>query len=495
MKTATKHITPAHFAASAASRRGRSTDRATLDELRRLLAVLGEHDWSDRRAFNRASKQARNHALAVLERDGYGIEHRRAALLIAAADTLGSLRGEIAGSVYEVARLGERLEEDFGISRAALARELMRAPELLTMQPSVAIAAHLATLAALAPLRGVSLWVLDESGRVSCVLHVGDGGPSRGASALAEQVLAGTMAEPSPRRLLLGRAVGRWQPPLGALVGSARPGLPNACETFLDEAVPMLGAILERETLLAVNAESERALVESSERKLTRLGYDLHDGPIQDVAIIAADLRQFWGQLEGELGEVLAGRSREGTLIRGRMEDLDAQLAGLDGELRRISNEVRAASVLLNRPFAIALRDVGRAFASRTEIEPRISVDGDLSAMTASQQIALLNIVHEALTNVREHSRATEVEISVSARPDGVSASVRDNGCGFDLEPTLMRAAGQGRLGLVGMHERVRLLGGRLQLDSHAGGPTVISVDLQRWEPIQQEAPGARRSA
>ncbi len=493
MKTTTTEPTvPARYSAPAVSRRGRSTDRAALDELRRLFSVLGQHDWSDRRTFKRASRHARKHALSVLERDGYGIEHRRAALLIAAADTLGALRGEIAEAMSDVSKLGERLDRDFGISRAALARELMRAPELLSMQPSTAIEAHLATLTALAPLRSASLWVLDESGRVSCVLHVGDGTASRGACALAEQVLAGTAEEHGPRRQLLGRAVGRWQPPLAALIGSARAGSADAGEAFLDEAVPMLGAILERESLLAANAESERALVESSERKLTRLGYDLHDGPIQDVAILAADMRHFWSQLEGEL-DVLVRRSGAASRVRGRMEDLDAQLCGVDTELRRISNEVRAASVLLNRPFSIALRDVGRAFASRTEIEPLISLEGDLTTMTASQQIALLNIVQEALSNVREHSRASEVEISVSGQPDGVRASVRDNGCGFDLEPTLMRAAAQGRLGLVGMHERVRLLGGRLQLDSRIGGPTVISVELQRWEPIQQDAALTRR--
>jgi two-component system sensor histidine kinase UhpB len=166
------------------------------------------------------------------------------------------------------------------------------------------------------------------------------------------------------------------------------------------------------------------------------------------------------------------------------MEDVDAQVAALDGDLRRISNEVRAASVLLNRPFTSALRDVGRAFAARTNVEPRLSLKGELGMMSASQQIALLNIVHEALTNVREHSSASEVEISVAMRSDRVEAVISDNGCGFDLEATLVRAAGQGRLGLVGMHERVRLLGGRFHIDTKPGGPTTLAVALERWEPV-----------
>jgi NarL family two-component system sensor histidine kinase YdfH len=62
-----------------------------------------------------------------------------------------------------------------------------------------------------------------------------------------------------------------------------------------------------------------------------------------------------------------------------------------------------------------------------------------------------------------------------------VSAEVTDDGLGFDPETTLVRAAREGHLGLVGMHERVRMLGGRTRIESRRGGPTVISVSLPSW--------------
>ena len=316
---------------------------------------------------------------------------------------------------------------------------MLRAPELLTLSPTVAVEAQLAMLAAFAPLRSASLWTLDDAEQVSCVRHVGEGGPSRGAKELARRLLAGESTEPGARRLLLGLPVGRWQQPLAALVGSAKPGMRESCHSFLAEAVPMLGAVLERDALLAGNAASERALVESSERKLTRLGFDLHDGPIQDVAVLAEDLRLFRDQLE-----IVLGTPPSASSCAGRLDDLDAQLVALDVELRRISNEVHAASVLLNRPFTRALRDVAQAFAARTNIEPRLTLEGEMRLLSASQQIALLNIIHEALTNIREHSDATEVEIAVSVNAEGVEAQVVDNGRGFDLEPTLIRAARRG---------------------------------------------------
>jgi signal transduction histidine kinase len=248
---------------------------------------------------------------------------------------------------------------------------------------------------------------------------------------------------------------------------------------LMNEVAPLLAAILERDALLTNNAESQRSLVESSERKLTRLGFDLHDGPIQDVAVLADDVRLLGDQLD----EVIKPE-RERSLVRGRLEDVEAQLVAIDSELRRLSGEVNAASVLLNRPFDSALRDRVRAFVVRTGIEPEVHITGPMNFVSTSQQIALLNIVHESLNNVREHASATEVQVTVAASANGVAARIQDNGRGFDLESTLMRAARDGRVGLLGIHERVRLLGGQCRIQSRPGGPTVVSIELDLWQPL-----------
>jgi signal transduction histidine kinase len=259
---------------------------------------------------------------------------------------------------------------------------------------------------------------------------------------------------------------------------------------FLADAAPILGAVLERDALLSGNAASERALVQSSERKLTRLGFDLHDGPIQDVAVLAEDLRLFGEQLE-----LIDGPLRKPKLVRGRIEDLHAQLVSLDAELRRLSSEVQAASVLLNKPFDGAVRERIQTFAARTSIEPHLTLAGEMNLLSTSQQIALLNIIQEALSNIREHANATAVAITVSVDGHGVEAKVVDDGLGFELEGTLMRAAREGRVGLLAMHERVRLLGGQCRIESRPGGPTVVSVTLERWLPLDAEPRPSRVSA
>jgi signal transduction histidine kinase len=435
--------------------------------------------------FARACKHARERAFSVLEDSAPSADTSRTALLLAAAELFVALNIALSASPQEAARLAQQLEEMNGIPRTALAREVLRAPELLTLSPAVAVEAQLAMLIALAPLHNASLWTRDAAEHANCVRHAGEGCPSRGARQLAERLLAGEITEPtepSPRRLLLGLQVGSRQQCLAALVASARPGMCDSARRFLADAAPILGAVLERDALLSGNAASERALVQSSERKLTRLGFDLHDGPIQDVAVLAEDLRLFRDQLE-----LIYGPLTKHKLVGGRIEDLDAQLVSLDAELRRLSSEVQAASVLLNKPFNAALRDRIQTFAARTSIEPRLTIAGEMRLLSTSQQIALLNIIQEALSNIREHANATTVAITVLVDAHGAEAKVTDNGVGFDLESTLMRTAREGRVGLLAMHERVRLLGGQCRIESRPGGPTVISVTLGRWLPLLAE--------
>ncbi len=226
-------------------------------------------------------------------------------------------------------------------------------------------------------------------------------------------------------------------------------------------------------------AETLLALVEGSDRRLTRLGFDLHDGPLQELLLLGEDLRMFRGQLGSVLGE-----DRQAWLLRGRLDDLDARLVALESGLRRISTAVHA-SFLIERPFADAVRELTEAFAARTGIVPALGLHGEPASMSPSQRIALLSVVGESLSNVREHGRgASEVEVSIALGAAGVSARVRDDGCGFDVEAALLGAARRGRIGLAGIHERVRLLGGECVVESRPGGPTSVSLTLPRWEPL-----------
>src|SRR5262249_54800848 len=159
------------------------------------------------------------------------------------------------------------------------------------------------------------------------------------------------------------------------LVGRAAPRQRARCRALMREALPALALAVERDSILKRNAVSERALVETAERRLTRLGCDLHDGPLQDLALLGQDLRLFGDQLERVLGA-----STERKLLRGRLEDFDAQLVQLESSLRRVSSSVQA-NVLTDRPFSAAAQSLADAFAARTGIEPRLTLRGEMSAL------------------------------------------------------------------------------------------------------------------
>lgn len=354
-------------------------------------------------------------------------------------------------------------------------------PGLLELPPRLAIEAQIELLRALARLEDVSLWCRDSDGRLKSVAHDGSGTPSRRASEVALEALDGREAGRAGARLLFGVAVMRWQRPHAALVGRVARGGRDRGVAFLDQAASMIGPMLERQALLERNAARETSLVKASERRLTRLGLDIHDQPLQELAALANDMRAFRLQLSRADG----GSEHRGILV-GRVHDLEARLAALDSGLRAVCHSLEPPT-LLARPLGEVLQRETDAYAARTDVDVELRMEGELDRLTDSQRITIVRILQECLSNAREHSGASEVRVEVCSTDSHVEASVTDNGRGFDVEATLLDAARRGRLGLVGVHERVRLLGGACEVMSRPGGPTTVSICLSRWHrlPLQ----------
>lgn len=218
-------------------------------------------------------------------------------------------------------------------------------------------------------------------------------------------------------------------------------------------------------------------LLTALQRRLNRLRFDLHDGPQQEVHLLAQDLSLFREQLSP-----MIERHPDRDRALGRLDDLEAQLVALDADLRRLSTAAR--SPLVEESLADGLAQLAEAFHQRTGIVPRTEVSGSIDALTDSQQIAVLSIVRESLSNVRRHSEADNVEISIAAGEESIVVEVRDDGNGFTPEVQAPAAAPSGHLGLVGMRERTEMLGGRTEILSAPGGPTVVSASLPRW-PVE----------
>ena len=167
-----------------------------------------------------------------------------------------------------------------------------------------------------------------------------------------------------------------------------------------------------------------------------------------------------------------------------------ARLVELDRQLREIAHSLETKSVI-SRPLGEILHREVDNFAERTGISAELEIRGDPDSLSSAQRITVFRAIQEALANVREHASATHVSVRVRARRSAIELQIVDDGMGFEVERALAKAAQRGRLGLVGIGERVRMVGGTFELESQPGGPTSLKLTLPRWEPLRTR-PDAR---
>jgi signal transduction histidine kinase len=214
--------------------------------------------------------------------------------------------------------------------------------------------------------------------------------------------------------------------------------------------------------------------LDAARAQVTRLGLELHDGALQDLAALGSDLHLFRRQLVH-----IHGESDDGHRLVGRIDDLGARVAALDVALRALASSAQSTSILthpLSDTLAAVVDACGNACRIDLDLDPRLNT----ASLRDAQRVALVRIVQSALANVVRHSRAANARVSVRCAPDAVTVEVVDDGVGFDVARTLKRAVQTHRFGLLGMRERAGLLGGELTVSSSDGGPTSIVARLPR---------------
>jgi signal transduction histidine kinase len=365
--------------------------------------------------------------------------------------------------------------------RVDLAARTVADARIGALPPAAAVRAVLSLVVGLAPVAHVSLWQR-AGGRLRCLSFAGTGSPSRSAREAAGRSLS---AGPNGSRrglLHVVKVPGQTDAVLVARPRRAAGAAGAAAPAFLYPAAHALAAVLDRAAEVERAAPSAELLANASERRMARIGFDLHDGPIQSLAALIGDARL----LGSQVAEILSGDPRE-RLVRGRVGDLQARMVALEFELRCMCHSLESPAVPC-RSFERVIDHEVVGFERQSGIRPSVELSGDFTQISDSQRIALLRVVQEALRNVCEHSDARAVDVRIRATASGVVALVQDDGQGFDVDATVARAVRDGRLGLIGMMERIRLLGGRCELESRPGGPSVVSVVLPRWEPAQAAA-------
>ncbi len=454
---------------------------ASLRDARALLAELAPSGAESQSALESAAMRAESLAHGLEDTAGA----TRLAVLTFAADSVAGLALVGDGRAPDVDALTDGLTEIAGVAadeaRVAVYLAAIGDPRLLGLPPALAIETTLRLLVAFAPVRAATFWLLGADGSLRRAARAGTG---RGMRAAAHAVLDST---PGARMSRIDAApVSRWQHPAGAVAVCPRGDAAGQQALLVHETARFLGLALERELLLDRSAARERTLVAAGERRLTRLGLDVHDGPLQDLGAAGREL--FLAE-ETAAAALARGPARDSVLAR--LAYVREMTTAAEAGLRELARSAESPTMLARPLRALVEREVGR-LVTATEVEADVRLEGDLDALTGSQRIALTHIVQESLNNVREHSGARSVRVSIVRRHDRVEAEIVDDGHGFDVGRTLVRAARRGRLGLIGMNERALLLGGVLDVRSSPGGPTAVTVTLPAWSPLAGRAASAQ---
>ena len=116
------------------------------------------------------------------------------------------------------------------------------------------------------------------------------------------------------------------------------------------------------------------------------------------------------------------------------------------------------------------------ALARRAGID--IEVKGEAAGLPPEIEITAFRLVQEAVTNVIRHADTKRATVTVDQRDGKLELAIRDDGRGFDVRDAMNRAASGTALGLLGMQERVQILGGEIEIDSAPGRGTRIRISL-----------------
>lgn len=217
----------------------------------------------------------------------------------------------------------------------------------------------------------------------------------------------------------------------------------------------LLGIAIERARLFQQSARA------GAIEERNRLAREIHDTLAQGLTGIALHL---------ETADALIEAQADPQKIRPLIQQaLKMTRASLD-EARRSVLDLRAAG-LENRSLAEALQALAEAYQAKLNLKVVFSVVGKHYPLPVQVETGLYRVAQEALTNIQKHANAQKISIQLVTTPNYIQLTILDDGQGFDPEKLT-----SGRFGLVGLNERVKLLGGKFHLQSSPGKGTRVEV-------------------
>ena len=206
-------------------------------------------------------------------------------------------------------------------------------------------------------------------------------------------------------------------------------------------------------------AQLAKRLMEAQEEERKRISRELHDDIGQRVALLGIEI------------DLLRQLLSEHSELQQRVERAQNTISELGSDLHQLSHALHS-SKLQYLGLPAALRELCNRMADRHSLAVQFVCDEQKVTLGEDEALALFRVAQEALNNVVRHSQATKAQVTLSAGPSEVRLVVCDDGQGFDPS---VRSSG---IGLIGMRERLRAVGGEFQMISAPEGGTEIHATV-----------------
>jgi signal transduction histidine kinase len=209
-----------------------------------------------------------------------------------------------------------------------------------------------------------------------------------------------------------------------------------------------------------------RQITQAQESERKRIARELHDDTIQSLVGLSRQLEAL-AISDGPLSD-------EGAE---RIQELQQATGEVIKRVRRFSQDLRP-SILDDLGLLPTLEELTADLNHQDGLHAEFRVKGEERRLSSEMELTLFRIVQEALNNVRRHAEATHVVTTVELSDSVVTVKIEDDGKGFNPPTLTDHPTTTGKLGLIGMHERARLLGGSLSVNSVPGEGTRVVVNV-----------------
>jgi signal transduction histidine kinase len=220
-----------------------------------------------------------------------------------------------------------------------------------------------------------------------------------------------------------------------------------------------------------------RHVTEAQEEERLRISRELHDETAQELVHLVRGLEQI-----RDYPDITPAASVD-ELIEGTREAIKS--------VRRFSRDLRP-SVLDDLGLTAAIEAIVEDTDAKLPGGAVLRVTGEVERVAEPVEVALFRVAQESLRNVEKHARATSAAVELDFKPDATTLSVSDDGAGFDASRSVSDLARAGKLGLVGMKERCKLVGGSFDLQSSPSEGTHVTVAVRNGgsaRDVQQDRP------